>query len=69
MTSPSQDKAAVKACFLAELDAAGITLPADLADAAASDFLVLHRQMRLIRDACSVDAPLPLGFVPLLGEA
>ena len=45
MTSPSQDKAAVKACFLAELDAAGITLPADLADAAASDFLVLHRQM------------------------
>ena len=55
---------AVKARFLADLAAAGIVLPPDRADAAASDFLVLHRQMKLIRDALPAGAPLPLGFAP-----
>ncbi len=63
------DEAAVKARFLARLAAEGIVLPPDQADAAALDFLVLDRQMRLIRAAIAPDAPLPLGFAPPPGTA
>ena len=58
------DEAAVRARFLADLAAAGINLPPGRAEAAASDFLTLHRQARLVRAACAAQAPLPLGFAP-----
>lgn len=60
--TPSDD--ALKARFLADLAEAGIVLPADDWDAVASDFLVLHRQIELVRDALPAEAPLPLGFAP-----
>ena len=63
-TPPPFDEAALRTRFLAELAAAGIVLPPDRAEAAASDYLVLKRQMRLIHAACPPDAALPLGFTP-----
>ena len=55
---------AIKARFLARLATEGIVLPPDQADAAAADFLVLDRQIRLIRTVLAAGAPLPLGFTP-----
>ncbi len=57
------DEDAVRARFLADLAAAGISLPPGRAEAA-TDFLALHRQVRLVRAACAAQAPLPLGFAP-----
>lgn len=64
---PPLDEAALKARFLAELAAAGIVLPPDRAEASASDYLALNRQMRLIRAVCPTHAALPLGFTPAAG--
>lgn len=69
MTTASETPAAIKARFLARLAAEGIFPPADQADAAAADFLVLDRHLRLIRTALAVDASLPLGFTPPPGVA
>lgn len=61
MTRPDD---AIKARFLADLAASGIVLSPDRAEVAASDFLLLHRQMELIRGALPAEAPIPLRFVP-----
>jgi hypothetical protein len=55
---------AVAAAFLAALSREGIALPPDRVATAVADALALHRQVLLIRAACSADAPLPLGYVP-----
>ena len=66
---PDDTPAAIKAAFLARLSAEGILLPPDEADAAAADFLVLDRHIRLIRAVLAPDAALPLGFSPPPGIA
>ena len=55
-------EAAVTRELLAKLRQVGITLPHDRAEAIASDYVGLHQQVLLIRDACPPDASLPLGF-------
>ena len=64
MSTASETPAAMKARFLARLAMEGIVLPPDQADAAAADFVVLDRHIRLIRTALAADASLPLGFAP-----
>lgn len=65
--APPLDEAALKTRFLAELASTGIVLPPDRAEAAASDYLALNRQIRLIRAACPTHAALPLDFTPAAG--
>lgn len=62
------DKAGIKARFLVELAMEGILLPPERAEAAASDFLALHQQIRLIRTVSPPDATFPLTFSPMFGD-